>query len=266
MLTVTDIPPGGEGKIEVTFDASHKKGDQKKSITVESNDPRSPRSILGISAFVEVLFGFDESNLDLGRFLRGQSISKTAVLIVKDQSLIKSITFTSTSPYITAKLTKSPEVSDPDPSRLIVEISSKPDIPIGPLNASITAHAAGDSALEASLPVAGKALGSIDITPDYIQFLVDTTGANPKPGKQTISIVTTADDGKVHLLGVKESNQWLTCKADTVQAGKKYEITLMPKPTTLRARQNVSGTITIKTDDAKQPSTNISYYIYFTGR
>jgi archaellum component FlaG (FlaF/FlaG flagellin family) len=53
------VAPGGEGQVEVTFDTNHRGGDNRKTITVLSNDPNSPRAELEIRADVEVLLAFE---------------------------------------------------------------------------------------------------------------------------------------------------------------------------------------------------------------
>jgi len=48
MLSDKIIPPGGTGKIKTTFNSSTQRGNQTKTITVISNDPKNPKTILWI--------------------------------------------------------------------------------------------------------------------------------------------------------------------------------------------------------------------------
>lgn len=261
MLTSTDIPPGGEGKIEVTFDSSHKKGQEKKSVTVESNDPRNPRATLNISALIEVVFGFDEYGLDLGKIRKGQSVSKTTSLVIKDPSIIKTINFSSTSPYINANILNTPEA---EKGRLNVEISAKSGMPPGRINETITARAGDTPALEATLPIRGGVIGNFEITPEYLQFHIDSSKGNSKSAKQIIKLVAAVDEAKFHLLEVRDADQRLTFRIDTLLKGKQYEISASPKSAVISSRQNVSGAVTITTDDKEQPIMSIPYGIYFS--
>ena len=59
-----EVPPGGEGEIEVTFDTNNRSGDNRKNIGIASNDPISAAQ-LEIHANVEVLLGFEPGFLDL---------------------------------------------------------------------------------------------------------------------------------------------------------------------------------------------------------
>ncbi len=48
MLSDKIIPPGGTGKIKTTFNSASQRGNQTKTITVISNDPKNPKTILWI--------------------------------------------------------------------------------------------------------------------------------------------------------------------------------------------------------------------------
>jgi hypothetical protein len=54
-----EIAPGAAGEIEVTFDTSARRGANRKSITIISNDPTSPRTQLEVAVNVESLLAFE---------------------------------------------------------------------------------------------------------------------------------------------------------------------------------------------------------------
>lgn len=54
-----EIAPGGTGQIEVTFDTSARRGPNRKTITVLSNDPSSQRTQLEVAVNVESLLAFE---------------------------------------------------------------------------------------------------------------------------------------------------------------------------------------------------------------
>jgi len=263
VLTSTDIPPGGEGQIEVTFDSSHKTGQQKKTVTVESSDPRNPRASLQISALIEVVFGFEQSVLDFGRIRKGQPVSISTTLLAKDPSITKTITFTSSSPHITANLAKAPAGSGSEKGRLTIEVNGSPEMPSGKLNATLTARAGAGSVADATIQIQGTVIGNVDITPDRVQFHIDTSKADAKPVKQVIKVVSTEDGAQIHILDIKDVDQRLKFHVDTLLADKQYEISLTPQPAVMKARQNVSGAFTITTDDKEQPVTPVTYWISF---
>ena len=71
VLKNKEVLPGGEGEIEVTFDTNHRGGDNRKTITVFSNDTTTPRAEFEIRANVETLLSlvpaFIRLNPDLGK-------------------------------------------------------------------------------------------------------------------------------------------------------------------------------------------------------
>jgi archaellum component FlaG (FlaF/FlaG flagellin family) len=54
-----EIAPGDTGEIEVTFDTTARRGANRKSVTVLSNDPSNPRTQLEVTINVESLLAFD---------------------------------------------------------------------------------------------------------------------------------------------------------------------------------------------------------------
>jgi hypothetical protein len=59
VVKAKEIAPGGTGQIEVTFDTSARRGANRKSITVISNDPANPRTQLEVAVNVESLLAFE---------------------------------------------------------------------------------------------------------------------------------------------------------------------------------------------------------------
>jgi hypothetical protein len=263
VLTSTDIPPGGEGKIEVTFDTSHKLGEQKKVVTIESNDPGNPRAILNISAVVEIVFGFEQYSLDFGKLRKGQPVSKTTTLRVKDPSLRKNIKFTSSSPQITAVLVAPPADSASDQGRLFVKVSGSAEMPPGKISATLTASAADESVPDATVQIQGAVIGNLDVSPEIVQFHVDTSKSDAGFQKQVVKVVSVGDGVQLQLLKVEDANQYVKFHVDTLLAGKQYEISIEPKPTVLSARKYVVGTLSITTDDKDQPVMLVTYFVSF---
>ncbi|UCH34746.1 MAG: DUF1573 domain-containing protein [Armatimonadota bacterium] len=54
LVTEKQVAPGGEGRVKATFRTTSYKGDQRKSIYVETNDPEQPRVTLALIGYVMV--------------------------------------------------------------------------------------------------------------------------------------------------------------------------------------------------------------------
>ncbi len=52
MVSAADLPPGGEGKIEVRLATAGHQGWMEKAVEVYSNDPVTPRLVLKVSGNV----------------------------------------------------------------------------------------------------------------------------------------------------------------------------------------------------------------------
>ncbi len=213
-----------------------------------------------MSALIEVQFGFDEYNVDIGKIRKGQSVTRTATLIVKDPSIIRTITFSTSSPFITAVITGA---SATDKGRVNVEVTVKPGLPVGRIDGRINAYAVSGSKLETFIAVRGGVLGNLEISPEYLQIRVDSTGKLTEEEVKIVNITTVEGGTPVHLLSVIDANQRMKFKTDTLAIGKQYQITASPKAEVKKAGKNVQGTVVITTDDKDQPTISIPYNIYF---
>jgi hypothetical protein len=89
VVSASDIPPGGEGKIEVKINTQKRTGSLKKSVTVYSNDPKNPQYVLSIQGLVEVIAGFEPKRIDFGQVEKGATVTKTAKIIAKEPEKLK---------------------------------------------------------------------------------------------------------------------------------------------------------------------------------
>jgi hypothetical protein len=76
VLKKKEIPPGSQGEVEVTFDTTRRGGDNRKTITVQSNDPANPRMELEIRAKVETLLAFEPAFVRLNPEFGKQQVSE----------------------------------------------------------------------------------------------------------------------------------------------------------------------------------------------
>jgi hypothetical protein len=77
---VREIPPGGVGRLTITFISGNLSGVINKTVTVRSSDPAHPAKELFIRAEVRPVFVFTPPALDLGRLERGEASSGEVVL------------------------------------------------------------------------------------------------------------------------------------------------------------------------------------------
>lgn len=262
-MTETDIPPGGEGKIEVTFDSGRKKGQQKKTITVESNDPANPMTRLYVSALIEIQFGFESYSLDFGRIRKGEPATKMAVLVLKDLSKSELLQLESKSPHMSVRTVGS---ASSDDGRLEVEVTLNPNAPVGRFTESVTASLADNSHPASTLRISGTVDGNVELTPKTVRFTIDTTKAAADQPVQQIRVASTQDDANLQILEVEDNDGRLTFEVAAVTDGRQYVVRAKPNEKAMDATRNVSGEIKISTNDTDQPMLTCRYAILIPRR
>lgn len=261
-MTKTDIPPGGEGEISVTFSSGHKKGKQRKTITVESNDRTNPKATLHITAFIEVEFGFAPATLGFGRVDKDETITKRAKILVKNPSRTKLAQLTTSSDFVMARVID-PDDGEASDNSITVEITISPGLPVGRIDQTIIATSTDTSLAETRLRLGGSIIGEVEVSPELINFAVlknDSSDATPVPRK--VSIVNHADDQPLKIIEVHDPDDRLTLELRTLQEGQRFELLVSPKKIESTTR-NLVGSIVIKTNNPSQDSLAVRYMISF---
>ncbi|MBD3219243.1 MAG: DUF1573 domain-containing protein [candidate division Zixibacteria bacterium] len=257
-MTETAIPPGGEGKIEVTFDSKKRRGKSIKHITVESNDPVSPKESLTISAYVEAEFGFETNSLNMGRIRKGESVSRTATLLLKDTSKRNLLEIGSKSSHIDVQIVDGDSEND---GRIEVEVTVNADDFFGRLDERVTANLTDGSHPESILRIIANIIGNVEVNPRSIHFIIDTALAEPDVPIREIKVFSNSENAEFKLLSVMDTNDLLTINADTLIADKQYRILTRPNQKAMNLNRITSGFVKIKTDDPEQPEISFSYRI-----
>jgi hypothetical protein len=90
VLSNREVAPGGEGHVEVTFNTERRTGDNRKTITLFSNDPSSPRVELEIRASVEALLAFEPGFVRLNPEIGKRQVSEVWLTgKLKEQARLK---------------------------------------------------------------------------------------------------------------------------------------------------------------------------------
>jgi hypothetical protein len=98
VVSATDIPPGGEGKIKVKVSTRGRKGNLQKTVVVQSNDPKQPRYMLKIKGMVEVIAAFDPDRLNLKNVAKGETVTQTVKLTGREMDKLKIAELVSSKP------------------------------------------------------------------------------------------------------------------------------------------------------------------------
>ena len=261
-MTEADIPPGGEGEIKVTFNTGRKQGNQKKVITVTSNDPVTPNARLFVTAVIEVEFGFDVRRLDFKQVEENESSTKPVKIVVKDPATTQVTRLETSSPHIQATLSPAAPETD-NPKETMVDVTILPTMPPGRINETVTAHSNLISAPKATLMVVGTKLGQIDVKPDKLHFMIKTTDSlATQVEPQKIVLTNRSSERPSRILSARDPHNSVSAELETIEEGQRYEVTVALRPTVMDETRNLSGNIFITTDNPAQPEIKVKYTIF----
>lgn len=230
---------------------------------MESNDLVNPKSTLNVSVLIEIQFGFETSFLNFGRIRKGESTTKTAVVILKDQSKESLLELNAPSSYIAVKTIKS---TNSDKGRIDVEVTVRPEAPPGKLKETITARLTDSSHPAASLNISGTVVGNVEVTPETIRFMVDTSRTAANQTEQSVRVVSAQGAPRLRLLSVGDTKNLVAIEVDTIVTGEQYVIRARPNENALKLGHDASGEIKIMTNDTEQPEMRIDYDIILSKR
>jgi hypothetical protein len=88
-FTPTDVAPGAELKLPVTFRADKALGSVVKELRVATNDPAHPWLVLELAADVAALYTFDPPLVAMNDLVLGDAASRTVAMTVTDGSPVR---------------------------------------------------------------------------------------------------------------------------------------------------------------------------------
>lgn len=254
----TDIPPGGEGKIEVTFKTGRRKGRQRKEVKVTSNDPVNQTVTLSIIALVEVEFDFEPHLVDMGKIKKGDTAVSRASILIENPEKTKLVDISTSSSLVTARIVED-EPSKSDPHRIEVEVTVLPGPKPGRINETVTAHFNEISQLTATLKITGEITGDVEVTPEILYFNLYRARGVSDQDAQRVKIINKSANRKLHILGVKDPGDRLNLDLTTVEDGVRFVLTAKPKPEVLERDGRVGGSIIIWTDNPEENEIKLRY-------
>lgn len=145
------IPPGQSGAIEVRFDLRGRRGQQYKSVFVESNDPQTPTLNLQVRGTALQPLRVEPATLFYGRVEVG-SVPPRVLTIIADKGPMQLTSLRSDNPGIL--LRELPREEGADASEQQVEVTISPDQPAGQLRGTIAIQTDRKDAPELTVAVA----------------------------------------------------------------------------------------------------------------
>jgi len=252
LASAEQIPPGGEGKIDVTFKVGSRAGKQQKSISVATNDPEHKNIQLTVSADVKVVLNLEPSRVNFGSIQKkAKAAPQYLSLTGSDAGKVKITSIKSENSFL--KIETSNKGFDGDQSKKI-KVTVQPGMKVGKFREQITVYTDHEALKELSFYVFGEVMGNIEVKPRYLSFGTIEQG-KPIEGKVSVKAL---GDAKFKVVGVQSPIPELTTKVETVKKGKEYIVHV-------RVQEDFSGDVlkgnlTIQTDDKEEDKIDVRVY------
>ncbi len=194
----------------------------------------------------------------MGRIRKGESVSRTATLLMKDTSKRDLLEIGSKSSQIDVQIVDNDDEKD---GGIEVEVTVNADDSFGRLDERVSAKLTDGSHPESILRIIANIIGNVEVDPRSIHFIIDTAQAEPDVPIREVKVFSNSENAGFGLLSVEDTKDLLTINADTIIAGKQYRILTRPNEKAMKLNRITSGSVRIKTDDPEQPEVSFSYRI-----
>lgn len=242
------VPPGGEATVTGEVKSATLQDRIAKTVTVESNDPTTPRLTLTVTGVVDVPFHVEPQYLHFGQVREGTGAEQTVTLTVNDPAKLPvTIEKIETNhPQLSAEV--APRAGEDPPRQFDITVRVSPDAPRGIIASPLVIHLAGE---KNTLRVATYAdiVGSVALYPQRVSLGLVEPGQTVmrrfvamSPVDQAFSITDVTTD----LPGSKVT--W----APIQETPERVRITLTVDGSALKPGQ-IKGTLTVKTNAADSP-------------
>jgi len=252
--TRSDLAPGEDSDIAVSFDTSFDQGPATRTVTVSTNDPAAKQIVLTLKGDVKVQVEAAPAQVAFGDVKYGAPQSRQVILndLVAGQDphaaqSFKVRSLTNANPNL--KVTEAPRTDGKAGAVLTVALLKT--MPVGAFDDTIKV---ATSRAPVDITVFGTVQGDLTVKPAQVSF-----GVVPHH-QGTLRFVRLVNEGArpVKVTGVSSSNVSVSATIEPVAAGKEYKITLALQPDSPDGA--LHGQIAITTDDPDEQTLNLPFY------
>jgi Protein of unknown function (DUF1573) len=246
--TKSQLLPGEESDIAVSFDTHADHGPATRIITVVSNDPAHQQLELKMRGDVKVQVEVSPALAIFDRVPRGTEKSQQITLTdeMPDRDF-KVNGITNESRYL--KVASQPAAGPK--TGAILTITLLKTAPAGPISDVVKVST---SRVPVEIPVSGTVLGDINVNPPQLSFGIVPHHAS------ALRFVRLTNSGKhpVNVTGISSNNISVIAAVEPVKAGREYKIAVHLAPNTPDGV--LRGMLAIKTDDPHQQDVQVPFY------
>ncbi len=238
------LSPGDTTSVLITLSTRHYSGKITKHIYLKSNDPGAPSAPITLKALVRQIVTLRPLAVDFGTVLLGETPTRTLTVAAAQVERLEIASVVVPEEKLTTRITRS---SRQDSTVFSVELTIRPDTPLGSLNSQANIHTNHERAKDLAFTVKGRVRSFFDVNPPKISFGRVGEGR----GRQRTVNVTALREGSHRVLAVRCSHAQLDVTLTPVEEGRHYEITLTLPPDMPVGR--IREKLRIETDDPHQP-------------
>jgi Protein of unknown function (DUF1573) len=244
----SQLLPGEESDIAVSFDTRTDRGPATRTITVISNDPAHQQLDLTMRGDVKVQVEASPSLVMFERVSRGvEQSEKVRLTDEMPDRTFRVGTITNSSPYITVAAQAIPGAK-PGAELKITLLKTAPAGPIADLIKVNT------NRVPVEIPVSGTVLGDINVNPPQVSF-----GIVPHHASALRFVrLTNSGNHPVKVTGISSNNSSVVAAVEPVKTGREYKIEVHLVPNTPDGV--LRGMLAIKTDDPHQQDVQVPFY------
>lgn len=250
MASAEDIPPGGEGKIQVAYKTGKKFGKKTQTITVSTNDPKNKTIRLKVIADIQAKLVVEPGRINFGKLKKGvRSPEKYVSLSGTEKASSKIISVSTKNSHIKAEVVPS-EAEDKDHDQKII-VAVLPDMKVGRFNEWVTVNTDHQENKTLRFHVYGEVVGNITVIPPHLSFGIFRKGGIYDKRLR----LKAAPDVVFQVLDVQSTNPDLVPRVIPIKEGKEYLVKVTLKESFDTG--SLSGKVIIKTDDPEQETIEV---------
>jgi hypothetical protein len=222
LASAKDIPPGGEGKIKVTYKTGKKIGKKTQGISVYTNDPEKKVVQLKLTVDIQAVLAVEPDRIYFGVLRKGQkSEEKSVVLQGTAKDVTRILSATAENVFIRAEAVPT-EVKEGENKGQIIKVSVLPGMKLGRFNERITVQTDHKEVKSLFFYVGGMVVGDITAFPPNVSF-----GMFRKGGRyDKIVRVIGAPGVTFHVVEAKSSSPGLVPTVAAIKEGAEYRISV----------------------------------------
>ena len=239
ILTNKTVLPGETGEIKATYNSGSYGGNVKKTITVTSNDPNSPKYKLSISGEIKEEISVKPKSVNFGSIYVGKEIERTiAIKPLTDSSLnIKKIT--SSKEFVKAS------IAEKNKDGYIIKATLDNNLKIGRFSGGIFLETDNQRQPKVKIPFFGEVVGDITPYPKKIYY-----GFVNKGKEITRKVFVKINKDDIKILNIKISPDFLSTK---IIEKKSPHYLIEVKLNKEAAIGKLNGLLELDTNSEKQP-------------